>query len=48
VIAAHSLNSNRVVRLTPPVSLGDDEIDWLARAADESARAVAERYAADG
>jgi putrescine aminotransferase len=46
VIAAHSLNSNCVVRLTPPVSLGDEEIDWLVEAVGESAAAVAKRYGA--
>jgi acetylornithine/succinyldiaminopimelate/putrescine aminotransferase len=41
---SYSLGTNRVVRLTPPVSLDDEQIDWLASAMDESATAIAERY----
>jgi putrescine aminotransferase len=44
VIVSYSLGTNRVVRLTPPVSLDDDQIDWLATAMDASASAIAERY----
>jgi len=44
VIAAHSLNSHRVVRLTPPAILLPDELDWLLVAMEESLAAVADRY----
>ena len=44
VIVSHSLNTNHVVRLTPPVSLEDEHIDWLTWAMDESATVVAQRY----
>jgi putrescine aminotransferase len=44
VIAAHSLNSHRVVRLTPPAILLPNELDWLLVAMEESLAAVADRY----
>lgn len=48
VIAAHSLNSNRVVRLTPPVELDGEALDWVESAIAESAAVVAERYGKAG
>jgi putrescine aminotransferase len=40
VIANHSLNSDRVLRLTPPAVLDHDDIDFLLVAVDRAARAV--------
>ncbi|NKY84036.1 aspartate aminotransferase family protein [Nocardia veterana] len=44
VIANHSLNSDRVVRLTPPATLSASEIEFLLTRFETSARAVATRY----
>jgi putrescine aminotransferase len=45
VIVSNSLNTNRVLRLTPPAILSDAEVQWLMQAIEESAHAVAERAA---
>jgi putrescine aminotransferase len=45
VILSHSLNAQRVVRLTPPATLSEAEVEWLCAALTESAAAVADRYA---
>jgi putrescine aminotransferase len=42
VLASHSLNADRVVRLTPPVTLSAQDVDWLERAVRESLAAVVE------
>ena len=44
VLVSQSLNANRVVRLTPPAILSDEDVAWLTEAVGTSARAVAERY----
>jgi putrescine aminotransferase len=44
VIVSHSLNANRVVRLTPPAILTESELDWLLAALRESLRAVARHH----
>ena len=44
VIVSHSLNANRVVRLTPPAILTDAHVSWLLDALTGSAAAVASRY----
>jgi putrescine aminotransferase len=43
VLVSNSLNSNRVLRLTPPAVMSDSELDWLVSAVEESADAVAQR-----
>jgi putrescine aminotransferase len=40
VIANHSLNSDRVLRLTPPAVLDEREVQFLLDAFDRAARAV--------
>jgi putrescine aminotransferase len=40
IVANHSLNSARVLRLTPPAILTDTEIDFLLAAFERAARAV--------
>jgi putrescine aminotransferase len=40
VIANHSLNSDRVLRLTPPAVLDHDEIQFLLEAVERAARNV--------
>jgi putrescine aminotransferase len=40
VVTCHSLNSHRVVRLTPPAILSPDECEWLFEAVREAALAV--------
>lgn len=37
VVVSHSLNTNRVMRLTPPAILGDSEKQWLFEAVAEAA-----------
>lgn len=44
VIVNHSLNANRVVRLTPPAILSDVDITWLLDAVTEAAGALAARH----
>ena len=44
VVVSHSLNANRVVRLTPPAILGDSQVAWLLDALHEAAGAVFARY----
>jgi putrescine aminotransferase len=46
VIVSHSLNTNRVVRLTPPAVLTEDEVGWLLEAFRDSARALAAAHPA--
>ena len=38
VVVSHSLNTNRVMRLTPPAVLGESEKQWLFNAVGEAAR----------
>jgi putrescine aminotransferase len=44
VIVSHSLNSDSVVRLTPPAILTDDQVDWLCTAVAASADVLEKRY----
>jgi putrescine aminotransferase len=44
VLVSNSLNTNRVLRLTPPAVMSESELDWLVSAIEESAHAVAQRY----
>ncbi len=46
VVVSHSLNANRVMRLTPPAVLGDAEKQWLFEAVTE-ATAEMEHHKAD-
>ncbi|MEJ3745473.1 aminotransferase class III-fold pyridoxal phosphate-dependent enzyme [Actinomycetes bacterium KLBMP 9797] len=41
VLVNHSLNASRVLRLTPPAVLGEDELDFFHTAFDEALAAVA-------
>ncbi|MEA2687332.1 MAG: putrescine aminotransferase [Actinomycetota bacterium] len=41
VIPSYSLNCHRVLRLTPPAILDDDDLDWLAAALTGAARELA-------
>ncbi len=43
VLVSNSLNSNRVLRLTPPAVMTESELEWLLGAIEESAHAVAKR-----
>lgn len=43
VIPNHCLNHHSVVRFTPPIGLGDDEVAWLLEALAASASALLER-----
>jgi putrescine aminotransferase len=43
VIPNHCLNHHAVVRLTPPVCLTDEEVDWLLDATAESIKALADK-----
>jgi putrescine aminotransferase len=43
VLVSNSLNSNRVLRLTPPAVISESELEWLVSAVQESAEAVAGR-----
>jgi putrescine aminotransferase len=47
VIVNHSLNAHRVVRLTPPAILDDDDLEWLFNATRASAQVLMHRYRAD-
>jgi putrescine aminotransferase len=40
IVVSHSLNSNHVVRLTPPAILTEAQVGWLLGALDEACRAV--------
>ena len=40
VVANHSLNADRVLRLTPPAVLDDHEVQFLLDAFERAARAV--------
>ncbi len=44
VIVNHSLNNQRVVRLTPPASMDQSDVNWLLEALDGSAAAVRRRF----
>lgn len=44
VIVSHSLNAQRVVRLTPPAILDESDLDWLFSAASGAALALARRH----
>lgn len=44
VIVNHSLNNQRVVRLTPPASMDQPDVDWLLEALEGSAGAVRRRF----
>lgn len=44
VIANHSLNSEKVLRLTPPAILSDIEVQFLVDAVDRAAKSTIERY----
>jgi putrescine aminotransferase len=46
VIPSYSLNSNNVLRLTPPAILDTADLDWLARALTRAARSVGRGSAA--
>jgi putrescine aminotransferase len=41
VVPNHCLNEHSVVRLTPPATLSDAEVEWLVEAVGASANAVA-------
>ena len=41
VLLSHSLNANRVVRLTPPANLSDADLEWLLDAVGSAARRLA-------
>lgn len=43
VIVSYSLNTHRVVRLTPPAILSESDIDWLSNAISESAITLLKR-----
>ena len=43
VLVSNSLNSNRVLRLTPPAVMSEAELAWLVSAVEESAEAVSRR-----
>ena len=43
VLVSHSLNSNRVVRLTPPAILSEEDVMWLLNAVDRSASSLAQQ-----
>lgn len=45
VILSHSLNAATVTRLTPPVLLADDDVEWLMSAVTGAGRALASRSA---
>jgi putrescine aminotransferase len=40
VLASHSLNAHKVVRLTPPAIMGETEMDWLLTAVEASMRQI--------
>jgi putrescine aminotransferase len=44
VVVSHSLNADRVVRLTPPAIITESQLDWLFTAVSDSATAVFDRY----
>lgn len=44
VVVSHSLNAQRVVRLTPPATLTQAGVDWLLDAAREAAHELGRRY----
>ena len=43
VIVNHSLNDQRVVRLTPPAIMSEFEVEWLLEAIEDSAEAIRSR-----
>lgn len=43
VLVSYSLNAHRVVRLTPPATLSESDLDWLTTAISESAIALLKR-----
>jgi putrescine aminotransferase len=43
VLVSYSLNAHCVVRLTPPATLNESDVDWLLSAISESAIALAKR-----
>jgi putrescine aminotransferase len=45
VLVSHSLNSHKVMRLTPPAILSDADCDWLLKAFREAAEEINRRYA---
>jgi putrescine aminotransferase len=44
ILVSTSLNAHRVVRLTPPAVLAENEVDWLLGAIREAARRLRGRY----
>lgn len=44
VLVNHSLNDQRVVRLTPPALLDEDDTSWLVRAVVEAGESIRKRY----
>ena len=44
VLANHSLNAGRVIRLTPPVTLSESEIDWLLSALERALRRLSRTH----
>jgi putrescine aminotransferase len=44
VIVNHSLNNQRVVRLTPPAVMSPEDVSWALEALESSARALAHTY----
>jgi putrescine aminotransferase len=46
VLTSYTLNSHEVLRLTPPATLTEEEIDWLVRALREACREVNTRFMA--
>ena len=43
VLVSYSLNTHRVVRLTPPALLSDEDVNWLTNALKDSALALSKR-----
>ena len=48
VLVSYCLNAERVVRLTPPVSLSDSELTWLYEAVESAASTLRSRYFSSG
>ncbi|MEV7617173.1 aminotransferase class III-fold pyridoxal phosphate-dependent enzyme [Streptomyces sp. NPDC089799] len=44
VVVNHSLNNSRVLRLTPPAVMDEDEVRWLLKAFDDALAIVGQRF----
>jgi putrescine aminotransferase len=44
VVVNHSLNNQRVVRLTPPAVMTPEDVSWLLDAVESSAQVLSDRY----